>query len=55
MISVDDGRSDWCAAEAADLVFANGTLLNALRTIGQPCVPFTRLGDVYEELKDMAQ
>ncbi len=51
VIYIGDGRSDICPAEAADLVFAKGTLLRYLRRHGQPCVAFDHLGEVYDELQ----
>lgn len=51
-VHVGDGRvSDLCAAEAADLVFAKGTLAEALRARGIHYRGFGTLEDVREELE----
>lgn len=39
-IVVGDGRSDFCIAGEADLVFAKGTLLNLCQTNGTPHYPY---------------
>ena len=49
-VYVGDGRSDLCPAEEADVVFAKGHLLQALRASGRPHLAFHDLGDVVEEL-----
>ncbi len=51
-VYVGDGRSDMCAAEHADLVFAKSTLLGHFRDKDLPCVAFDHLGDVYGYLKE---
>jgi alpha-galactosidase len=51
-IHIGDGRvSDLCAAEAADLVFAKGTLVDALRVRGIHYRRFQTLDGVREELE----
>ena len=50
---IGDGRSDLCAAEVADLVFAKGCLRQLLRRAGHPCVGFNDLGDVYRYVKEL--
>ena len=50
---IGDGRSDLCAAEVADLVFAKGRLRQLLRRAGHPCVGFDNLGTVYRYVKEL--
>ena len=52
VIYIGDGRSDLCAAEQADGVFAKGNLLDYLRSARQPCRAFQSLADVYDDLKE---
>lgn len=49
---VGDGRSDFCPASTADLVFARSHLLEHCRKNGIPCVEFQDFGDVLRVLKD---
>ena len=48
---VGDGWSDRCAAKAADLVFARGTLAEHLAAEGVAFEPFDDLNDVREGLR----
>jgi 2-hydroxy-3-keto-5-methylthiopentenyl-1-phosphate phosphatase len=48
---VGDGWSDRCAAKAADLVFARGTLAEHLAAEGVPFQPFDDLFDVRDGLR----
>jgi 2-hydroxy-3-keto-5-methylthiopentenyl-1-phosphate phosphatase len=48
---VGDGWSDRCAAKAADLVFARGTLAEHLTAEGIPFEPFDDLFDVRDGLR----
>ena len=55
-IHVGDGRvSDFCGAEAADLVFAKGSLASALRAQGIPFEAFENLHDVRSVLERTLQ
>lgn len=55
-IHVGDGRvSDFCGAEAADLVFAKGSLASALRAHGIPFEAFESLHDVRSVLERTLQ
>jgi 2-hydroxy-3-keto-5-methylthiopentenyl-1-phosphate phosphatase len=50
-VLVGDGRSDFCAAAHADVVFARASLLEHCRARGIPCVPFETfdaVGDLIE-------
>lgn len=47
IIYAGDGRSDFCAALEADLVYAKGTLLKYLTEQGKPCVPFNDFEHIY--------
>lgn len=51
IIYVGDGRSDFCPAEYADVVFAKGRLLEFCRKKNLPRIPYKNLGDVYSYLK----
>ncbi len=50
-IYVGDGRSDICAAECADIVFAKDGLLDYLRKVNKPCIEFKNLGSVLSFLE----
>ncbi len=50
-----DGRSDFCAAQHADLVFARSHLLAHMRASSLPCVPFEDFFVVAETLKGKTQ
>lgn len=47
IIYAGDGRSDFCAALEADVVYAKGTLLRYLTEQGKPCIPFSDFEDIY--------
>jgi len=47
-VYIGDGRSDICAAEAADMVFAKGYLKDYLKKKRLPHLPFEDLEDVYD-------
>ena len=49
---VGDGRSDFCPALEADVVFAKDSLLKYLKKRQRPCIEFNNLGDVYNHLKE---
>jgi 2,3-diketo-5-methylthio-1-phosphopentane phosphatase len=51
-VYIGDGLSDRCASEAADVVFAKGTLSDYLKGKGIGHIKFTGLKDVYEYLKE---
>jgi 2-hydroxy-3-keto-5-methylthiopentenyl-1-phosphate phosphatase len=48
---VGDGWSDRCAAKAADVVFARGSLAQHLTDEGVAYVPFEDMNDVREGLR----
>ncbi len=52
-IYIGDGRSDLCAAEHADVVFAKGALLRHLRNRKKGCREFNSLRNVYRYLKEV--
>ena len=45
-VHLGDGRSDACAPDAADLVFAKGWLLDSRVRLGRPCIAFHTFADV---------
>jgi 2,3-diketo-5-methylthio-1-phosphopentane phosphatase len=49
-VVIGDGRSDFCIAGEADLVFAKGTLLELCRASGAPHYAFQDFFDVTEKL-----
>jgi 2,3-diketo-5-methylthio-1-phosphopentane phosphatase len=49
-VVIGDGRSDFCIAGQADLVFAKGTLLDLCRASGAPHYAFADFFDVTEKL-----
>jgi 2,3-diketo-5-methylthio-1-phosphopentane phosphatase len=49
-VVIGDGRSDFCIAGQADLVFAKGTLLDLCRSSGAPHYAFADFFDVIEKL-----
>jgi len=51
LVYIGDGRSDICPAQAADLVFAKGSLIRYCADINKPCVEFKDLSEVYNYLK----
>lgn len=54
VLFVGDGRSDFCAAaRASDVVAAKSKLLAHMKTINQPCRPFTTFADVRRILSDL--
>ena len=52
-IYVGDGRSDICAAECADIVFAKDSLLDYLQKVNKPCIEFKNLGSVLRFLEQL--
>jgi 2-hydroxy-3-keto-5-methylthiopentenyl-1-phosphate phosphatase len=50
-ILVGDGRSDFCAASRADLVFARAALLEHCRASGIACIPFEGFDEVRRALE----
>ncbi len=52
-IYVGDGRSDICAAECADIVFAKDGLLDYLRKANKPCIEFKNLSSVLTFLEKL--
>jgi len=50
-VLVGDGRSDFCAAEHADLVFGRAALLEHCRARGIRCVPFESFDTVRQVLE----
>ncbi len=50
-ILIGDGRSDFCAAVKADIVFAKGSLLGHCQTIGLPHIGFQRFSQITEILR----
>ena len=50
-VFVGDGRSDFCAASAADLLFAKSTLATYCDQQAIPYVPYTYFSDVQQALK----
>jgi 2,3-diketo-5-methylthio-1-phosphopentane phosphatase len=50
-IFVGDGRSDFCAAESADLLFAKSTLAVYCEQKGIPYIPYHTFADVQQALK----
>ena len=51
VVAVGDGNADRCAAQAADLTFARGRLLDWCRRTGIACQPFESLDDVADWLE----
>ena len=51
-IYIGDGRSDICAAEVADIVFAKGTLLKYMVQNHHACFAFKNLRSVYHTFKE---
>jgi Haloacid Dehalogenase superfamily, subfamily IB, phosphoserine phosphatase-like/2,3-diketo-5-methylthio-1-phosphopentane phosphatase len=51
LVYIGDGRSDRCPAQAADLVFAKGSLIRYCAEMNKPCVEFNDLSDVYNHLE----
>jgi len=49
-VHIGDGRSDFCAAEHADLVFAKGQLLDHMTSLGIAVVPFSTFSDIIDRL-----
>ncbi len=54
-IYVGDGKSDVCASQSADIVFAKGYLRDYCKTRRLSHIPFKDLKDVYEYFKRSAQ
>jgi 2-hydroxy-3-keto-5-methylthiopentenyl-1-phosphate phosphatase len=52
-IYVGDGQSDICPANACEILFAKGSLLEHYRPIRPDCVPFQNLGTVHDHLRDL--
>ena len=50
MIFVGDGRSDFCVASRADILFAKGALAVHAEETGQPYLPFETFHDVWRGL-----
>jgi len=55
VLYVGDGRSDFCASTAADLVFARSDLLVCCRKYGIAHVPFQDFSDVLTILKELVE
>jgi 2-hydroxy-3-keto-5-methylthiopentenyl-1-phosphate phosphatase len=51
IIFIGDGRSDLCAADVSDLVFAKSTLAEYLKEKGADYLGFEHLGQVAESIK----
>ncbi len=51
-IYIGDGRSDFCPAKLATVVFAKGSLLRHCRDAHKPYIPMKSLRDVYSFLKE---
>ena len=52
-LHIGDGRSDFCVADACEVVFAKGTLLIARRAAGSPVVAFDSFADLRPRLRDL--
>lgn len=55
IVYVGDGRTDFCAAAAADLVFAHKDLARFCRTYGIPHVAFADFGDVLQLVRKVTE
>jgi 2,3-diketo-5-methylthio-1-phosphopentane phosphatase len=53
VVYVGDGRSDYCAAMEADLVFAKGVLKGYLRREGKSFVPFRDFKSIFAYAKNL--
>lgn len=52
-VYVGDGRSDFCAANKADMVFAKGTLAEFCKKSNIPFIPYDRFADVQAAIKQI--
>ncbi len=52
IVYIGDGRSDFCPAEIADIVFAKDCLLDYMKKKGKDYIPYKDLGDVYNYFKE---
>ena len=55
ILYVGDGRSDFCAATSADLVFAHSDLARFCETYGIEYVPFRDFGDVLKVVRKVTE
>ncbi len=49
---IGDGYSDMCGCQAADLIFAKGSLLTFCQKEGLPVIPFSSFADILSWLKE---
>ena len=55
MLYAGDGRSDFCAAASADLVFARSDLAGFCETYGIEYIPLNDFGDVLNVVKKVTE
>lgn len=53
LVYIGDGRSDFCVAEEADVLFARATLADHCRERGLPYVPYDTFVDVQDHLSSL--
>jgi 2-hydroxy-3-keto-5-methylthiopentenyl-1-phosphate phosphatase len=54
IVYIGDGRSDFCAAEASDVVFAKDVLLAHMKKENREHIPYKNLEEVYNYFKEAA-
>ncbi|MBZ4653092.1 MAG: 2,3-diketo-5-methylthio-phosphopentanephosphat [Peptococcaceae bacterium] len=52
VVYIGDGYSDMCGCQAADLIFAKGSLLNYCQKENLPVIPFSSFADILRWLKE---